>query len=184
MTAKLPRIALAALGLSTAVVAAALAQQASDPRYPVTIRPAPENPGALVPAVSSPFSIGQPAATTPPPGGPRGYGVPGTFGNHFWADSSHGAGEEANLSRQAEQLARRLADAKSDSDRDKIKGDLRDVLEKQFELRQRRHEQEIEALEAQVKKLKDLVRRRSDNRREIVAKRLDQILSEAEGLGW
>jgi hypothetical protein len=110
--------------------------------------------------------------------------VPGTFGNHFWVDSSHGAGEEANLSRQAEQLARRLADAKSDSDRDKIKGDLRDVLEKQFELRQRRHEQEIEALEAQVKKLKDLVRRRSDNRREIVAKRLDQILSDAEGLGW
>jgi hypothetical protein len=184
MTAKLPRIVLAALGLSTAVVGATLAQQASDPRYPVTVRPAPENPGTLVPTVSSPYSIGQPAATTPSIGGPRGYGQPNTFFNHAWVDSSHGSGEEANLMRQAEQLARRLADAKSDSDRDKIKGDLRDMLEKQFELRQRRHEQEIEALEAQVKKLKDLVRRRSDNRREIVAKRLDQIVSDAEGLGW
>jgi len=92
--------------------------------------------------------------------------------------------EEANYAREAEQLARKLGDAKSDSDRSKIKTELCQVLEKQFDLRQKRHLDEIKALEAKVKKLKDLVDKRQENRREIVSKRLDQIMSDAEGLGW
>ena len=35
-----------------------------------------------------------------------------------------------------------------------------------------------------VKKLKELVRLRNEKRREIVAKRLEQVLRDAEGLGW
>jgi hypothetical protein len=92
--------------------------------------------------------------------------------------------EEAGLTQSAEQLAHQLSAAKSDSERDKIKVQLVDVLEKQFDLRQRRHTDEIAALEAQVKKLRSLVEKRQENRREIVAKRLDQILSDAQGLGW
>ena len=67
----------------------------------------------------------------------------------------HGGRE--GLSHQAEQLAQQLAAAKSDSDRDKIKSQLAEILEKQFDQRQKRHEEEIKQLEAQVKKLKDLV---------------------------
>ena len=79
---------------------------------------------------------------------------------------------------------RKLGEAKSDSDRSKIKEDLSQILEKQFDLRQKRHLDEIKSLEAKVKKLKELVDKRQENRREIVSKRLDQILSDAEGLGW
>ena len=92
--------------------------------------------------------------------------------------------EEANLAREADELGRKLGDAKGSEDRSKIKDHLTQVLEKQFDLRQKRHQDEIKALEDKVKKLKDLVDKRQENRKEIVAKRLDQILSDAEGLGW
>ena len=98
----------------------------------------------------------------------------------LWAIS----GEEAGLSHQAEQLAQQLAAAKSDSDREKIKGQLAETLEKQFDQRQKRHEEEIKSLEAQIKKLKDLVDKRQENRREIVSARLNQIVKESQGLGW
>jgi hypothetical protein len=92
--------------------------------------------------------------------------------------------EEASLARQAEELARKLGDVKEESDRSKIKAQLTEVLGKQFDQRQKRHQDEIKALEDKVKKLRDLVDKRQENRREIIAKRLDQIQSDAEGLGW
>ena len=100
--------------------------------------------------------------------------------NQFFAYST----EENGLSNQAEQLAQQLAAAKSDSDREKIKGQLAETLEKQFDQRQKRHEEEIKSLEAQIKKLKDLVDKRQENRREIIGARLNQILKESQGLGW
>jgi hypothetical protein len=92
--------------------------------------------------------------------------------------------EENNLSQRAEALARQLGAAKSDGDREKIKGQLSDLLEKQFDQRQKRHEEEIKQLEAQIKKLKDLVDKRQENRREIISARLNQIVKESQGLGW
>jgi hypothetical protein len=92
--------------------------------------------------------------------------------------------EEQSLLREANDLVRKLGEAKTDNDKEKVKGKLGDVLEKQFDLRQKRHNQQIEALEAQVKKLKELVEKRKENRKEIVSKRLDQLQREAQGLGW
>jgi len=182
---KLPRILIASLGLCT-VVGVALAQQSpSDPQPRRTgtgrfdtrdDRRGPDD-APVVPRVTY----------VAPAGGdnlPKVAPVPYVANQGFFRAFTPASAEEMNLAHQAEQLAHKLSEAKSDSDRDKIKGDLRDRLEKQFEQRQGRHEKEIEALEAQVKKLKDLVRKRNDNRREIVSKRLDQILSDAEGLGW
>ncbi len=81
-------------------------------------------------------------------------------------------------------MAQQLAAAKSDSDREKIKSQLAETLEKQFDQRQKRHEEEIKSLEAQVKKLRDMVEKRQENRREIISRRLDQIVKESQGLGW
>ena len=92
--------------------------------------------------------------------------------------------EEARLAHESEGLAKKLGEVKSDPDRAKIKEELSQVLAKQFDLRQKRHLDEIKALEDKVKKLKELVDKRQENRREIVSKRLEQILSDAEGLGW
>jgi len=92
--------------------------------------------------------------------------------------------EEARLSIEADQLARQIAQAKTDDDKEKLKAKFTVVLDKQFDQRQRRHESEIQSLEAQVKKIKELVRLRNEKRREIVAQRLEQVLRDAEGLGW
>ncbi len=91
---------------------------------------------------------------------------------------------ESVLAQRADELAKKFGEAKSDSERSQIKTELRELLEKHFSFRQKRHQEEIAGLEAKVKKLKELVDKRQENRREIIAKRLDQILSNAEGLGW
>jgi hypothetical protein len=92
--------------------------------------------------------------------------------------------EEMESARQADDLVRQLGEAKAESDKERIKAKLSEVLEKQFDLRQKRQVNEIQALEDQVKRLKDLVQKRQDNRREIVTRRLDQLQREVLGLGW
>jgi hypothetical protein len=92
--------------------------------------------------------------------------------------------DESDLARQTDELMRQLAAAKGDSDKEKIKGKLSEALEKQFDVRQQRHALEIAALEAQLKRLQEMVQKRQEGRRDIVAKRLDQLVREAQGLGW
>jgi hypothetical protein len=135
-------------------------------RQPVTIDavPAPAGVGAV-----ADFIQNAPMAAPGP-----FYYVAGSPNNHV----------EMELARQAEELARKLGNATPETDKAKIKSQLTEVLDKQFDLRQKRHLEEIKNLEAKVKKLKDLVEKRQENRREIVAKRVDQILRDAEGLGW
>ena len=173
---------LAALG-STALVASAQTQYRSNtplpPNPPRTLYvpdvsappPPPPPPGATLAA--------QPGWVVAQPG--SDHIVPRYTGPGF---AFAGSPEESNLAHEADRLARQLGEAKSDTERDQLKTKLGEVLEKQFDQRQKRHEAEIKALEAQVKKLRDLVEKRQENRREIIARRFDQILREAQGLGW
>jgi hypothetical protein len=87
-------------------------------------------------------------------------------------------------SAETEKLARQLAKAKTDGEKETARAKLNDLLEKQFDERQKKHKAESEALEAQVKKLKDLISTRNENRKEIISRRLDQIVRDAQGLGW
>jgi hypothetical protein len=92
--------------------------------------------------------------------------------------------DQEDTSSQAHELIRQLEAAGSDSQRDAVKAKLTDLIGKQFDARQAHQKQEIEALEAQVKKLKGLVQKRQDNRSEIISRRLDQIIRESQGLGF
>jgi hypothetical protein len=103
------------------------------------------------------------------------------------AGTAHGFGfnsESSALVNEASVLLRKLAAADSDANRSAIKTQLKENLGKQFDARQKRHEQEIKTLEEKVKKLKELVLRRQESRDEIISRRLDQVLRDAEGLGW
>ena len=91
--------------------------------------------------------------------------------------------EEAALKRQADLLIRQLEAADSDTLRRDIKAKLGETLSKQFDAGQKRYGLEIEAIEAQIKRLKDLVRKRQENRAEIISRRLDQIVRDSQGLG-
>ena len=99
-------------------------------------------------------------------------------------DGQYVTGEEGQLALNADDLVRRLATAKNAADKDELKAQLQKVLGQQFDLRQKRHTQEIEALEAKVKRLKELVQKRQESRADIITKRLDQLQRDAEGLGW
>lgn len=177
MKSKLVLLLIAAVG-STALVASAQTPSA----YTITAR-APDGPQDV-----APHPVPVPLLPQPPGAGYTGV-TPGSPSMNY-AVYDHRPhvftwrADEGGLSQQAEQLARKLADAKSDGDREKIKGQLSDLLEKQFDQRQKRHEEEIKALEAQIKKLKDLVDKRQENRREIISARLNQIVKESQGLGW
>ena len=94
------------------------------------------------------------------------------------------AADEAAIASRATELTRQLEAADSDTSRNEIKAKLREVLGNQFDARQKRHNLEIEALEAQIKKLKDLVQKRQENRVEIIARKFEQIVRESEGLGF
>jgi hypothetical protein len=110
---------------------------------------------------------------------------PGYGGTHLGRNSASSKfmAEEMRATQETTELVRKLAEAKGD-EKDKVRSKLNDSLEKQFDLRQKRHNSEIEALEEQIKKLKDLVQKRQDSRKEIISRRLDQLVREAQGLGW
>lgn len=85
---------------------------------------------------------------------------------------------------EARKIAKQIADAKGEGDREKARDALKTHLEKQFEARQKHHEEQVEALEAQVKKLKDMIGKRKENKREIIDERTKQLVRDAQGLGW
>jgi hypothetical protein len=106
-----------------------------------------------------------------------------------WFGASDGrqqqlAQAESALSQKADELKKMLERAKDDAGRAEIRTKLSRTLADQFDLRQRRHNQEIDALERQVAKLKELVRKRQESRSEIITRRVEQIQREADGLGW
>jgi hypothetical protein len=111
---------------------------------------------------------------------------PGTvdFAQNFPGFDMHGPrAEELEFARQCESLVKQLAKAEG-QDKEKLKAKLTETIDKQFEVRQKRHEAEITALENQLKKLKETVQKRQENRKEIVGKRYEQLIRESEGLGW
>ena len=91
---------------------------------------------------------------------------------------------DAQLGQQAESLVKQLADATDEKDRAKLTENLQETLTQQFDTQQKVRELEVVAIEARAKKLRDVINKRNDGRRSIIDKRLDQLLREAEGLGW
>jgi hypothetical protein len=142
---------------------------------------APESPKTTSPKYASelprqPVEVGNSALNSFAPG-PRVIGQSQT-------EYVNARGGEDRLAQDAEQVARAIGGAKSQPERDKLVAQLGEILEKHFDFRQRRHEGEIAQLEAQVRKLRELVQKRQENRREIIARRMDVIVRDAEGLGW
>jgi hypothetical protein len=112
------------------------------------------------------------------------YPMPGFPGAGHDPDMVKLMAAEAAAQREAAGLVKEYGRSEKEEQRDKIKTKLSEVLGKQFDLQQKRRDRELARLEAQVKKLRDLMKKRSDARQTIVDKRLDQLIREAEGLGW
>ena len=85
---------------------------------------------------------------------------------------------------EAQNLLAKYTKSTDEKARAETRAALAKVLERQYDLRQKAAESEVAQLEAQVQRLRDLIQKRQQARQEIVQKRLDQLLREAEGLGW
>ena len=93
---------------------------------------------------------------------------------------------DAMLTKQTQRLAGLLVQTSPENEeqrlryRENIVGDL-GIL---FDRRQERYDKEVAQLEEKVQSLKALIEKRQNARDEIIEKRLQQLMSEAEGLGW
>jgi hypothetical protein len=124
------------------------------------------------PVQPPPVDVPSPAIRAVGPGGAANSG------------SSSLRSQDYEFGRQAESLAAQYGAAKEDADKEKVRAKLRDVLDKQFEVHHQRREEELAKLEARVRSLRELLTKRKDQRQSIVDRRLEQLLRDAEGLGW
>jgi hypothetical protein len=113
--------------------------------------------------------------------------------NPFLADVvRHGADPEMDKLMQAEAAAEQqvakliesYAHTEGEAKRSGIKSDLSKVLEKEFDAQQKRRDLELKRVEERLKKVRDLMEKRDRARRSIIDNRLDQLIREADGLGW
>jgi hypothetical protein len=171
-----------AIGVAT-FVAAAMAQQ-QDTQRRQSSRSRSVGSGSTSSASSSPAVASDPFDEPSVRPGAM-YGNRAVFSTTY-GDAFMGGlgGEEAGLANEAGVLIRKLEAADSDTARAEIKTQMSANLGKQFDARQKRHDQEIKALEAKVKKLKELVSKRQESREEIISRRLEQVLRDSQGLGW
>ena len=126
----------------------------------------------LVVSAQQPAAIGLPQAERNPSRCP--YCKGGHFRGRCPITLSIGAWRGIRAYAKTQELVKKLSKAEGD-DKDKIKTQLTETLGKQFDVRQKRHEEELKALEAQVKKLKDIVDKRKENRREIIGRRFELL---------
>jgi hypothetical protein len=86
--------------------------------------------------------------------------------------------------RQTQQLVQRWKDSKDAAEREKLETGLREALKLEFTARLASHYKEIKELEEKVRQLRERLALRKEKQDEIVEHRLQQILREAQGLGW
>jgi len=91
---------------------------------------------------------------------------------------------EDALSYEADEIIARYAETEDPAERKTIAAELKETLTKQFDVQRQRRELELGRIEERVKKLREQIKRRNDARDTIIGRRLDQLVTEAEGLGW
>ena len=90
---------------------------------------------------------------------------------------------ESNLDESVAGLAQLLRNADA-SEKEALVVKLKSNVGLQFDQRQFGKARELKALEEQLAKLKEIHNKRTQQRDQIVADRVQQILREVEGLGW
>ena len=96
-----------------------------------------------------------------------------------WTIASANNQQEENVAKLVKELK-----ASEGSDKDSVLTKLKSAVGAQFDSRQEGKAKELKALEEQLAKLKEIHTKRTQQREQIVADRVQQLLREVEGLGW
>jgi flagellar motility protein MotE (MotC chaperone) len=84
----------------------------------------------------------------------------------------------------ATKLAKDYAKSEKDDEKKELRKKLQDLLAKQFDQHMEQQQKELKALENQIENLKTLMKKRSEAKTAIVDRRMDQLIQDAQGLGW
>jgi hypothetical protein len=98
--------------------------------------------------------------------------------------SQEGHAKHQQLQSESARLVQQYAKAEKEDDKKEIRKKLGDVIGQQFDLSLQEQQKELEDLEKQIADLRALLKKRRDSRTTIIDRRLEQIVQEAEGLGW
>jgi hypothetical protein len=92
--------------------------------------------------------------------------------------------QDHNLGQQALELLAKYQGTEDSQQREQMRAELQKIVSEQFELRQQLRQKELEQLEAQVRRLRNIHSRRQEEKEAIVRDRVQQLIRDAEGLGW
>jgi hypothetical protein len=91
-------------------------------------------------------------------------------------------GQPAQAASIANQFAK--TDKENETQRAELRKRLMQLLTQEFDEHAQQQKKELEILEAQIANLKSQLRKRLDAKDKIIERRFDQLVEEAEGLGW
>jgi hypothetical protein len=91
--------------------------------------------------------------------------------------------EDRRLDFRSHRLARRFERA-DEGEREAILGELREVLEKQFALRQERRKRELEEMKGQVQGREKEIKQREGNKEQMIERRLARLTGQEAGDEW
>lgn len=99
------------------------------------------------------------------------------------------SGQEPLKSQQGGQaeaplLAHQYVKSDKEEDKRELRKKLTDLLSKQFDQQAQRQQTELEDLDREIKRLRSLLAKRLDAKSKIVERRFEQLVQDAEGLGW
>ena len=81
-------------------------------------------------------------------------------------------------------LSRYQAATAESGERSALRIEISELLGKQYDAHVESHEQQVEELESRLADLREQVKRRRDAKSRLVALKLEQLLSQMEGIGW
>jgi TolA-binding protein len=82
------------------------------------------------------------------------------------------------------QLAQQYVKAVKDDDKRNIRKQLAETLSQQFDAHLQEQKSELAELEKKIADLRALLNKRQEAKTSIVERRIEQLVQEAEGLGW
>ena len=117
--------------------------------------------------------------------GPPGMGGRGGF-NHLEQDDPDMFAimqKDHDLERQTFELAQRFRGAPK-AEKEKLKGELSEVVKKHFDIRQDRRTLQMKRVEDDLKRLKDQIEARTKARDEIISRRVTELTGDENDLGF
>jgi hypothetical protein len=85
---------------------------------------------------------------------------------------------------QPTQLAQKYVKAEKEEEKKELRKKLMEMLNKQFDQHVEQQQKEVEHLEKQIADLKAVLKKRVESKTAIVDRRFEQLLQDAQGLGW